>query len=334
MDIAEVEAAFQEIEPAHNGVWGVRELATDRLYATRSGDGAFGLFIIGEAQDFGLIPRSIALVHATDVRIEPEGRTVSALRLLPPPSYHADRAVIFFAYEASALLLHDKQLTNEQLIHRLSWMLALLGDDGIILTPERQSGLVAELHLLARLVRHARSKGRPAAIALHNWHGASPAKRDFACSGIAVEVKATKQDARIHEISSLQQLEPADHDETVFVYSVGVRHDYSAPRKLKHFIEDIEVLLTPDEIEEFHHRLANYGFNVSHIELYESEPGIAPFHLSPAFFAEAAMARLRPESFVGGQPPETVLNVAYRLLITSDQVPVQDEADILNRLLA
>jgi hypothetical protein len=333
MDIAQVESTFQEIEPAQNGVWRVKELSPERLYATRSGDGAYGLFIIGELGEFGSIPRSIAIVHATDVRIEPEGRSVAALRFLPPPSHHADRAVVFFAYEASELLLRDSQLSNEHLIHRLAWMLGLLGDEGIILTPERQIGLVAELHLLARLVRHSHSKGRPGWIALRNWHGSSPAKRDFACPGIAVEVKATKQDARIHNISSLQQLDPAHEDESVFVYSIGVRHDYSAPRKLKHFVEDIEVLLAPDELDEFHKQLAEYGFNASHTELYESEPGIAPFHLSPAFFAERAMVRLRAESFVGGEPPATVLNVAYRLLITSDPVQAINEVDILDRLL-
>src|SRR5689334_10970770 len=98
MDMVQLEAAFQEIAPAQNGVWRVKELTPERLYATRAGDGAYGLFIIGEATEFGSIPRSIAVVHATDVRIEPEGRCVSALRFLPPPSHHANRAVIYFAY--------------------------------------------------------------------------------------------------------------------------------------------------------------------------------------------------------------------------------------------
>jgi hypothetical protein len=334
MHVEDVVSVFEGIQPAQNGVWSVKELHRDRLYATRSADGAFGIFIIGEVEGFGSIPRSSSVSHSADVRIQPEGRTLAALRVLAPSTVYGNRALVFFAYEACELLSRNGELSNEHLLNRLIWMLGLFGGPEMIMTPERQRGLVAELHLLARLVRFAHSKGRPGMAALRNWHGSSPAKRDFACTGIAVEVKATNHDARIHSISSIEQLNPADVNETVYVYSIGVRHDYSAPRKLKHFVEDVEVLLTLDELQEFHNQLSHYGFDASHREIYDSQPGIAPFHLQPAFFAEHGMTRLRDESFVGGSPPDSVLSVAYKLLITSDPVPVQHEADILSRLLA
>jgi hypothetical protein len=171
-------------------------------------------------------------------------------------------------------------------------------------------------------------------VALETWHGASSAKRDFSGPGIAVEVKTTSDDNRIHMISSLSQLDPQEVTEEVFVYSLGVRQDYSAPRRLKHFISDIEVHLVDSEMDVFHNRLNEYGYDLSRPDLYDAEPGIAPFHLIPCFYDEKGLVRLRQNSFVGGSPPPPVLSISYRLMMTGESVPTFGEDALLDRLLA
>jgi len=255
------------------------------------------------------------------------------LRIVAPAKAQGNRAVAYVAYEACRLLEESPTLPNEDLLRRLIWMLVLLEDDTIILSPERQRGLVGELQLLARLVRRAKAQDRSALVALERWQGPFSAKRDFSAPGIAVEVKTTSDDNRIHMISSLNQLDPQDASEEVFVYSIGVRHDYSAPRRLKHFVSDIDVLLVDSEMDEFHGRLSGYGYDLSRPELYDAEPGIAPFHLGPCFFAEAGLVRLREESFVGGRPPVPVLTISYRLMMTGEPLPAFAEDALLDRLL-
>jgi hypothetical protein len=333
VNIERVMDLFLQAQPARGDAWYVETLLKDRLFATRASDGAFGMFIAGEEADFGRLPKSSAISHESAVRIEPVGLKAPMLRIVAPSRTPGNRALVFLAYEAVRLLEENRNTSNEELLRRLMWMLVLLEDDSIVLSPERQRGLVGELQLLARLVRVCRARGASAHVALQNWRGSSSAKRDFAAPGIAVEVKTTSDATRVHTISSLDQLDPQDVAEEVFVYSLGVRHDYSAPRRLKHFVEDVEVLLEADEIDEYHRLLADYGFDATRPELYDTEPGISPFHLSPMFFREAALLRLRAESFVGGAPPATVLGISYRLLVTGEAVPPSEESAILDRLL-
>jgi hypothetical protein len=333
MTLDEIAALFSKALPTRDDVWYVEPVFRDRLFATRGSDGMFGVFLRGELEEFGRLPRSSALSHRTDVRIEPAGIVSPMLRVVAPHKTQGNRALVYLAFEACRLLDREPDLPNEELLQRLMWMLVLLEDDALVLSPERQRGLVGELQLLARLVRHAKARGRPGLVALEHWHGPWPAKRDFAAPGIAVEAKATSDDARIHAISSLSQLDPQDPEETVFVYSLGVRHDYSAPRRLKHFVGDVQVLLAETEIDDFNKRLTQYGFDTSRPEFYDTEPGISPFHLEPRFFAEAGLVRLRGDSFVAGRPPEPVVSISYRLLLTGQPVSLQGEAEVLDRLL-
>jgi len=333
MTLEEIAALFLRAQPARGETWYVQPLWRDQVYATRAANGAYGLFVRGTAEDFGRLPPSMSLSFATDVVMEPLGTTSPMLRVVAPDKAQANRALLFVAYEARRLLDDDPSLTKEELLRRLIWILILLEDDTVVLTPERQRGLVGELQLLARLVRRARALRRPAQIAVERWLGAWPSKRDFSSNGIAVEVKTSSEEARIHTIASLSQLDPQDSSEEVFLYSLGVRHDYSAPRRLKHFVEDVDVLLEDAEKDEFHSRLAEYGFDSTRTDLYDAEPGFAPIHLSPLFFPEAGLLRLRKNSFVGGEPPASVLAISYRLLVIGEPCPSTVEEGILDRLL-
>jgi hypothetical protein len=334
MTLEEINELFLRVQPARADAWYVQALWGDRAYVTRASNGSFGFFIRGQLSEFGPIPRSSSISHSTEVRIEPLGTIAPMLRIVAPQKAQGNRAVVYLACEVSRLLEDQPTLPNEDLLRRLIWMLVLLEDDATILSPERQRGLVGELQLLVRLVRRAKAQSRSALVAIERWHGPWSSKRDFSAVGIAVEVKTTSDETRIHTISSLDQLDPQDASEGVFLYSLGVRHDYSAPRRLKHFVSDIEVLLDDSEADEFHGRLSEYGYDVNRPELYDSEPGISPFHLSPCFFAEAGMIRLRRESFVGGRPPAPVLTIAYRLMMNGEPLPASAEDALLDRLLS
>lgn len=334
MTLEEITAYFLKTQLSRDGRWHVQSLWQDRLYATRASDGAFGLFVRGPLADFGRLPRSTSISHEDNVLIEPVGTSAPMLRVIAPAKTQGNRALAYVAYEALRLLEANPDLAGANLLQRLLWMLVLLEDESVIMSPERQRGLVGELQLLARLVRRAQANKRSPSLALDRWHGPWSAKRDFAASGIAVEVKTTGDDRRIHTISSLSQLEPQDPTEEVFVYSLGVRHDYSSPRRLHHFVRDVEVLLDVVQTDEFHRRLEAYGFDSSRPELYDSEPGVSPFHLAPSFFAESGLVRLRSESFVGGRPPPPVTGISYCLMLTGEPIAPSKEEALLDRLLS
>lgn len=334
MTVEEIASLYQRVQPARGDAWFVETLCPGRLFATRSSDGSFGLFVAGSKDSFGQLPRSSAISHADDVRIEPIGTTSPMLRFVAPDRAQGSRAMIYLACEATRQLEADSGLQNEDLVRRIVWLLVLLEDDSVVLTPESQRGLIGELHLLARLVRRAKTLGLSSMRALERWHGPDYSKRDFSGPGIAVEVKTSAEASRVHSISSLTQLDPQQEGEEVFVYSLGVRHDYSAPRRLEHFIQDVEVMLQPLELDAFRLQLKGYGYDPDRPEVYQTEAGLLPFHLQPRFFASSALDRLRAESFVGGAPPAAVLGISYRLLVTGVPHPVEGEDEILDRMLA
>lgn len=334
MTLETITEIFTKVQPARGEAWYVETLFKDRLFATQADNGSFGLFVRGELDEFGPLPRATSISHSVQVRIEPVGTSAPMLRVVAPQKAQGNRAVLYVACEATRLLEENPNLPNEDLLRRLMWMLVLLEDDAVILSPERQLGLLGELQLLARLIRRAKSLRMSSLRAIDHWHGFSPSKRDFSGSDIAIEVKATSDSARIHLISSLDQLEPQNSAEDVFLYSIGVRHDYSAQRRLKHYISDVAVLLSDNELDMFYAHLKEYGYDPGRPELYDSEPGVLPFHLQPCFFHEPMMVRLRKASFVGGKPPDPVLSIAYRLLLTGEPVSAAAEEALMDRLLS
>jgi len=69
------------------------------------------------------------------------------------------------------------------------------------LGPERELGLLGELWLLRHLVRQ-----RGASEALASWTGPTRAAHDFRFEGQEIEVKTTRGERRVHQISSETQL--------------------------------------------------------------------------------------------------------------------------------
>jgi hypothetical protein len=84
----------------------------------------------------------------------------------------------------------------------------------ILLSDAVQTGLFAELIFLRRI---ATVVGWTAAVSY--WQGPRSEEHDFTLSLVDVEVKATRSEKRVHQISSLSQLVPKD-DRRLFIASV------------------------------------------------------------------------------------------------------------------
>ena len=131
------------------------------------------------------------------------------------------------------------------------------------------------------------------------WKGSVNARRDFAATGIAVEVKTTAHTTRLHHFGSISQLEPQDASERVFLLSIGIRHDVSAQKHLPDFFSEIETALvnrdgSPDDeaIQNFRMKLAQVGYEGRHEAFYRQMPGFAPPHLIPTLYSETHLDRL------------------------------------------
>jgi hypothetical protein len=175
---------------------------------------------------------------------------------------------------------------------------------------------------------------------LARWWGHQRARRDFAADGIAIEVKTTSQNSRQHFIGSIEQLDPQSPGESVYVYSLGVKTDMSAGKKLPHFVADVEAQLVtahgePDEDARvrFWQQLMSYGYDKGLESFYLGAPGYLKPHLPGALYKESALARLQYESFVGGTLPSMVRSVAYTLEITAESLSDAEAESVLEQLI-
>jgi len=243
------------------------------------------------------------------------------------------------AYELEQRLERDSGVTNEVLLSDVRWILELLGDREGILSDDQQKGLVGELVFLRKLLIHGRERLVPPSAVIEHWHGFDRAKRDFSGPGVAVEVKTTSNDSRVHQVGSLAQLEPQGNED-VFLFSLGIKLDSSAPKKLPDFVADVMDLLVlteggPDydlqtKISE---KLEIYGYQRGRESLYRSCPGFLSFHLQPKLFRERELDRVRLTSFKGDTLPTMVVDVSYRLDVRSPELSAIDEVDVLRKLL-
>ncbi len=253
---------------------------------------------------------------------------------------NGDRIVAHIAYELLRRLDANPGIQNEELFRDVQWILALLGRGSELLSAERQLGLAGECTFLRKLLIAGSARGVASSSVLARWFGHNTAKRDFAAEGVVVEVKATSNSARIHEISSLDQLEPHDAGESVYVFSIGLRLDASAPRKLPHLIADVEAQITthvgkPDlaAIDAFRSQVAAYGYDFKREESYRGQPGFLSPHLPGAIFDERRLERLRMDSFVNSSLPSMVLGLTYTLQLTCAPLDDDEFDAVLARLV-
>jgi hypothetical protein len=340
LGIEEIVESFHRIAPARGNRWNVHALVPNRFHLTRAEDGLFALFLEGEKSSFGSLPAIAAVQLSDDVIGLPDGRRFSALRLVGSDQPNGNRILAHIAYEISWRLQSQPQPRNDELIRAIGWLLILLGPDVSGLSAELQKGLIGECIFLRMLLLRGHERGINNMVALAAWTGHENAKRDFYSLGIAVEVKTTANVTRLHQINSLDQLAPQTPDEEVYLFSVGIRQDPTAPRKVTHYVSDVEALLVdslgnPDinALAYFRNQLRTYSFDWSHKELYERMDGFLAPHLPPALFRERDLRRLNLNDFVGGKVPETVRSIAYLLEVMATPLPQEDTTRVLDRLL-
>jgi hypothetical protein len=338
--LEELVSQIDAIPPSDGSRWHIKTLIERRLHASRGAAGDFTLFVEGEQPSFGALPPVVGLEHSDKVFAVPEGRELSALRIGCADAVYGNRVIAHIAYELMARLGSDPGVDNGTLLEQVGWVLPLLGTQESVLSPERQRGLVGECLLLRQLMILAPGLGLGASAVLDRWWGHTGAMRDFAATDLAIEVKCTALNSRQHHISSLEQLDPDSPTQQVFLFSVGIKSDPTAQRKLPHFIGDVEAQIVdatgrPDEagVERFKSQLASYGYQDRHEAIYSRQSGFVKPHLAPALFRETDLDRLRLSSFVGASLPDMVASVSYVLDIKADPLPDMEAIDALKRLL-
>ena len=340
MEIEQTVAAFESVPSAAPPSWTTRALVDGRLHISRGPAGRYTVFLEGDLSSFGPIPKINGLEHRADVKAIPSGKVLAALKIEAPDTPFGNRAIAHVAYELERRLRSRPDVDNTQVLQDLAWILRLLGERALPLDMNRQKGLVGECILLRQLLVLARANGIPGADVLRRWFGHQPAQRDFAAKDIAIEVKTTGQDVRVHHVQGLGQLEPQTSTESVFVYSIGIKLDPSAQRKLPDFIQDVVNALVNDDgspdvkaQEVFLAKALDYGYAPESEAAYRMLPGFAKAHLPPALFREADLDRLRLTSFVGGALPSMVPAVEYDLRLDVPPLPPNQRDEALLRLL-
>jgi len=338
--IEEISATFEALEPSDGYRWQVAALVQGRLYLSRGSAGEYALFLEGARESFGSLPPLAGIDHSPNVIALPGDRQFPALRVASSDPVHGNRVMAHISYELASRLTQDPSVENATLVAQVGWVFPLLGGNEGLLTPEKQRGLVGECLLLRQLLVMARQTELSPSTALERWWGHASARRDFAASNIAIEVKTTGLNTRQHHISTLEQLEPESASEEVYVYSVGIKTDPTAQKKLPHFVADVEAQLVGHDgredleaIGRFRIQLASYGFDRRHEGYYLAAPGFLRPHLTPALYPERDLDRLRLTSFVGGSLPSMVASVSYVLDIRSEPLSDSEAVVVLRRLL-
>lgn len=337
--IEELVALFAGIPTADGHRWTVETLVPGRLHLSRGERGEFAVFLEGLAETFGQIPPWVGLMHSDSVIALPGGQAIAALRIASQDPLHGNRVIAHIAYELGRRLEGGPDVENEDLLTSVSWILPLLGDRETTLGVERQYGLVGECILLLRLLGAAARHGIPGREALKRWKGAGASKRDFAAEHIAIEVKNTSHATRLHHFGSIEQLDAQSPDEEVFLFSLAMRRDPSAPKKLPDYLAEIEASLVTkagardeEAVGQFREQLRRYGYDPAYESLYRTQPGFAPPHLLPTLYRETDLDRVRITSFKDDRLPSMVMNVGYDLEVHGFGLS-GDEADAVVKQL-
>lgn len=330
---------FESIPAVGDDRWTVETVIVERMHLSRGVQGQFVIFVEGDQDTFGVMPNWGGLEHSERIVALPGGRILAAMKIRSQDPVHGNRVIAHIAYELCRRLEADSKVNNRSLLNGVSWILPLLGERTEILSAERQYGLVGECLLLMRLINAAVQHEIPGHEVLARWRGAGPSKRDFVAEGIAVEVKNTSHATRLHHFGSIGQLDPQVPGEDVYLFSLAMRRDQSAPKKLPDFFAEVEAGLLSadrgdsDSVLEFRSRLGRYGYAAQYESLYRIEPGFAPPHLPAVFFREADLDRVRIDSFKGDRLPSMVVNVRYDLQVHGVGLQSAEADEVVRRLL-
>ena len=294
-------------------------LVDQRLYMAQGPHGSIELFFEGEEVSFGTSVAGRSFEWSTYFDRN-STRRIPALVVRLVRTGANIRLMAHLAYESVQILERDASISNEMLVNELAPFMQMVASESI-LGLHAQMGLYGEMHFLFELLNFAieTTPTIDPMRAVSCWHGFDSSTRDFSNSGVAVEAKSTGRDARHHRIHPIEQLLPDDvpGGESVYVYSIGLRTDWSAGSTLLQKIDQVTERLDGHDIAkaEFNTRLSEYGGIGFHHECraqYHLEPRFR-CHLNPLILrVDDLGGLLRYDSFVDGSFPRRVLDVWYR----------------------
>jgi hypothetical protein len=341
--LAELDALFDDVSLADEASnrWYVRpipSLGDSRLLLSRGADQEYCLFLKGPLASFGRLPFLPCLEFRQEAVDADSGETFPALKITAPRFTQGNAAVAHVLYELIRLMTEDPSIDNNSLLSRVSWILQILGSQNGPMSDTKQRGLVAELILLLELLRQVRHRGLSPDRVIDKW---VDGRRDFVGNGVAIEVKSTASVTRRHHISSIDQLDVDPDVETVFLYSVGLRHDPGTQKRLPDYVGAVEAELVQDggeplldARETFESKLASHGYEPKHGGLYASGDGIRQSpSLPPRLFNVEELERMTIDDFKNGELPTGVVSVSYELEISSEPISISGKTKIFDTMI-
>lgn len=324
ISIDQIQAKFEALSPAQGEHWKLDSIFPERFHLSLDPNRNFTLFIEGSRESFGRIPILAGVEYRSDAQDLQSGRTFGALRISGPKASFASRAISHIGYEIAEKIAANPESSNSDLLLAIRWIMQVLGREPKVLSEQQQSGLIAECILATRLLSVGRVLGVSSSDVLSKWWGPMGGKRDFAASNIAIEVKSTALNSRTHHISSLNQLWPQSDDESVYLYSVGLRREATSSHSLPDYIDSVKAEIidaagNPDHVglDLLTQSLDASGYDASHNDLYRSGSGYSlNTGMQPALYDVSSLDGLSIDSFKGNELPSMVRTVTYDLEIT------------------
>jgi len=331
--------AIRQLEPCIAENRQALTLVQGRLHLARGPGESTELFLEGSRESFGLaaVGRSLEWGPFHDLSA---GREFQALVVRAREGDITVRLMAHLSYEATRLLASAPDMSNSELLERLGPFIELIIHRRM-LSVHQQMGLTGELVFFFELLNFAENHmphiGNRSV--LNAWTGWDSSRRDFAGNRVAVEVKATGQDSRRHAVHPMYQLLPDTYqpDEMVYVFSLGLKPDRSSAFTLLTAFDRVFPRLDQDAKRVFHERISHYGgvgFDVGLKSHYVLEPGFVMTQPPALFRVDQLPDILRPESFVGGQPPRRATRLRYDVSLEGLAPVLAEERGVLyERLL-
>jgi hypothetical protein len=258
------------------------------------------------------------------LRFETEAQNLTLTVTCTEPELHK----YFYTYICHALEVIREENRPTVLAFRESWARTQeLLEQQLVLSRDKQLGLLGELTLLSKVAETHRHQWR---AALDSWHREANAEHDFAFSSVDIEVKTTSKEDRVHMIGSLNQLRPSPGRGLYLLslqFSPSPKYAIGSTSLNDKISEILDALAWSEDLSsQFRKRLMSAGWNEDHSSYYNhtliqrSQPKLIK--------VDDAFPRLTPEN-LGNLPPDLLVriqSVVYAVNVTGlgeDLTPTQ-----------
>jgi len=264
---------------------------------------------VGESTNLSYDGSRLSVIVALAADEKPEGLPAlpQALNFAADPQQRRltvtcedrDLQKYFYTYIGQALELIHTNGAKPVAAFKEAWSrLGELLEEQVVLSREKQLGLIGELMLLEMIAANPRC-GWP--VALEAWHRSAKSEHDFALPSVDLEVKTTSKESRVHMIGSLNQLRESPGRPLYLVsfqYSPSPVHA-NGSTTLNDKVQGVLAALAgnADLTEKFNERMEKAGWESTHSPHYtarfigRAEPRLIPVN--------SAFPRIIPENLTG-----------------------------------